>query len=334
MISNAQLVYDIKWDNRTSDSVTLTVNGNFIGVMPGVKSLDFGLVPEERETYVQRSLDVNPSYFLAGQNSITIDLQGRSQLDRLHFELAYADLPQSQVATPIITPNGGTFIDSVSVSFEPIIGATIYYTTDGSTPTAASATTIPFTLTTSATVKAIAIKSGFTDSDIATAIFTITTTTPPKLIINSPLDGQIIPGDIVNILYSASGDMDEVNHSHFSPDWLGFEVRDIDFDGVYQVSGVPVGPHVMGGRLVRKDHSGIPGSETSVSFSTVTTTNPPINKMPSVFAGAEITITLPASALLDGGTAVDDGLPNPPGQLTTTWRLVSGPGTVTFDIIN
>ena len=30
------------------------------------------------------------------------------------------------------------------------------------------------------------------------------------------------------------------------------------------------------------------------------------------------------------GTAIDDGLPNPPGVLTTTWSKVSGPGTAAF----
>ncbi len=53
------------------------------------------------------------------------------------------------------------------------------------------------------------------------------------------------------------------------------------------------------------------------------------NQAPTVDAGSDQTITLPASATLDG-TASDDGLPNPPGALTYTWSKVSGPGTVTF----
>jgi PKD domain len=56
---------------------------------------------------------------------------------------------------------------------------------------------------------------------------------------------------------------------------------------------------------------------------------PPVNKAPTVSAGANQTITLPASANL-AGTVSDDGLPNPPGKVTTTWSKVSGPGTVTF----
>jgi K319-like protein len=50
------------------------------------------------------------------------------------------------------------------------------------------------------------------------------------------------------------------------------------------------------------------------------------NQAPSVSAGPDQTIRLPAAASLDG-TALDDGLPAP---LTTTWSEVSGPGTVTF----
>ena len=56
---------------------------------------------------------------------------------------------------------------------------------------------------------------------------------------------------------------------------------------------------------------------------------PATNQAPSVSAGPDRTITLPATASLDG-TVSDDGLPNPPGAVTTTWSKVSGPGTVTF----
>jgi hypothetical protein len=55
----------------------------------------------------------------------------------------------------------------------------------------------------------------------------------------------------------------------------------------------------------------------------------PANQAPVVNAGADQTITLPATASLSG-TATDDGLPSPPGQRTFTWTKVSGPGTVTF----
>jgi len=54
---------------------------------------------------------------------------------------------------------------------------------------------------------------------------------------------------------------------------------------------------------------------------------------PVVNAGHDQTITLPAIANLDG-TVTDDGLPNPPGAVTTQWTVQSGPGTVTFGNTN
>jgi len=55
----------------------------------------------------------------------------------------------------------------------------------------------------------------------------------------------------------------------------------------------------------------------------------PTNQPPTVDAGPDATVQLPAAASLNG-TVNDDGLPSSPGALTTTWSRVSGPGTVTF----
>jgi RHS repeat-associated protein len=54
-----------------------------------------------------------------------------------------------------------------------------------------------------------------------------------------------------------------------------------------------------------------------------------VNHPPDVNAGAPITITLPATASLNG-LAFDDGRPNPPAAITTQWTMVSGPGPVVF----
>ncbi len=59
------------------------------------------------------------------------------------------------------------------------------------------------------------------------------------------------------------------------------------------------------------------------------TVNPQGNNPPTVSAGTNQTITLPAAATLSG-TVSDDGQPNPPGATTCTWSKNSGPGTVTF----
>jgi hypothetical protein len=82
--------------------------------------------------------------------------------------------PETIVAIPTISPKGGTFTNSVIVSLDCATeGATIRYTTDGSTPTAASAAyTTPFTLVSSKTVKAVAFSNGVS-SGVASGAFTI-----------------------------------------------------------------------------------------------------------------------------------------------------------------
>ncbi len=67
------------------------------------------------------------------------------------------------------------------------------------------------------------------------------------------------------------------------------------------------------------------GSQSTFTYTIVDNEN----QAPTVNAGNNQTITLPADATLSG-SANDDGLPNPPGAVTTTWSKVSGPGTVTF----
>ena len=55
----------------------------------------------------------------------------------------------------------------------------------------------------------------------------------------------------------------------------------------------------------------------------------PVNTAPTADAGSNDSITLPNYATLDG-TISDDGLPDPPASVTTTWSKDSGPGNVTF----
>ena len=77
------------------------------------------------------------------------------------------------VATPTITPNGGNFSGTVSVAMQTATsGASIYYTTDGSTPTQSSTLyTGAMALANSATVNAKAFKSGSNPSGVASASF-------------------------------------------------------------------------------------------------------------------------------------------------------------------
>lgn len=82
-----------------------------------------------------------------------------------------------QVEKPKITPNGGNFAASQTVTITTTTdGASIYYTTDESEPSAENGTLYEGVLTLSAntTLKAIAVKDGMRPSEVATATFTKT----------------------------------------------------------------------------------------------------------------------------------------------------------------
>jgi hypothetical protein len=85
---------------------------------------------------------------------------------------------QSPAAAPLISPASGTsFASSLSVSIaDSTPGATIFYTTNGSTPTTSSSVYLgPITISASSTIQAIAGGSGFTPSGVASANYTSTT---------------------------------------------------------------------------------------------------------------------------------------------------------------
>ena len=94
---------------------------------------------------------------------------------------AIATTPALKAAKPTITAST-TFTSSQMVT----IGCTtedseIYYTIDGTAPTASTGIkyNAPFTVTATTTVKAIAIKSGFENSDVVTATYTKKTSSGP-----------------------------------------------------------------------------------------------------------------------------------------------------------
>ena len=81
------------------------------------------------------------------------------------------------VATPSFSPAAGAVSAGTVVTIScATSGATIHYTTDGTTPTASSATGTSVTVNAAMTLKAIAVKSGMNDSPVATADYTIRST--------------------------------------------------------------------------------------------------------------------------------------------------------------
>ena len=114
-----------------------------------------------------------------------------------------------------------------------------------------------------------------------------------------------------------------------------------DNDNGYVARFVNIAAGTDGQVALSVSWDGVPGSEFRGKYGNALMLReqgggsppPPTNQPPGVNAGPNQTITLPGSANLDG-TVSDDGLPNPPGAVSTTWSKVSGPGTVTFGNAN
>jgi hypothetical protein len=81
-------------------------------------------------------------------------------------------------------------------------GATIYYTTDGSTPTTASTPyTAPISVTQTTTIRAMAAASGMADSNVASATYTLQAATPTF----SPPGGSYLLPQFVSISDASPG---------------------------------------------------------------------------------------------------------------------------------
>ena len=90
----------------------------------------------------------------------------------------YTDLSAAAAPTPTFTPAAGTYAGTQNVTIaDTDTNAAIYYTINGSTPTAASTLyTAPITVSASETINAIAIDPALTNSSVATAAYVISAT--------------------------------------------------------------------------------------------------------------------------------------------------------------
>ena len=116
-----------------------------------------------------------------------------SQSETISAFALSSGLPQSQLAvaeyqigtvaaTPEFSPSAGTYTVAQSVTIiDAAPGATIYYTTNGTNPTTSSSKySSPITVSSTETIKAMAVATDYSNSPIASATYTITPITPPQ----------------------------------------------------------------------------------------------------------------------------------------------------------
>jgi hypothetical protein len=115
---------------------------------------------------------------------------------------------QLQVATSTFSPVAGTYTSTQSVTLlnsnSGLTGFAQYYTTDGSTPTTGSTLyTTPISVSTSQTIKVLAVATGYANSNIASAAYVINSTPVPTGLIIQGNAG--VPGALITYTGPTSG---------------------------------------------------------------------------------------------------------------------------------
>jgi uncharacterized membrane protein len=112
-----------------------------------------------------------------GSYPLTITLRGGGIQQTATVNLIVG---HATVATPVFSPIGGRYLSAQSVTItDATPGAAIHYTTNGATPTTASPLyTAPIAVASTETLKAMAVASGYSNSSVATATFTIAAAVP------------------------------------------------------------------------------------------------------------------------------------------------------------
>lgn len=141
-----------------------------------VAATQSGTLPSS-STYTNVIYTVSQANAASFTDDLAIQIASGTKLIRLKsitVQFSYSTGGSSSVALPTFTPVGGTYIGTQHVTLDcETDGATIYYTTNGSTPTTSSnvySSAIEVSSTT--TIKAIAEKGG-EESGVASAIYTI-----------------------------------------------------------------------------------------------------------------------------------------------------------------
>ena len=111
-----------------------------------------------------------------------------------------------QCAAPTFTPAAGTYSSAQSVTIgTTTIGASINYTTDGSTPSESAGTlySSPVNISTTSTLQAIVFEDGYTDSSVTSGVYTLNLTCAAPTF--NPVAGAYLTAQSVTISTTTGG---------------------------------------------------------------------------------------------------------------------------------
>jgi hypothetical protein len=151
----------------------------------------------------------------AGGGSVTIyptatqtyTLNSTNAYGRTTSDAITVTVSGSVAASPTFSPLAGTYSSTQSVSMsDGTAGATIYYTTNNTTPTTISTKyTGAISVSSSETIKAIAVASGYTNSAVSSATYTISQPSVAASPTFSPLAGTYSSTQSVSLSDGSAG---------------------------------------------------------------------------------------------------------------------------------
>ena len=220
--------------------------------------------------------------------------------------VAYTIAPS--VVIPTANPAAGAVPAGTTVELTTgTAGATIYYTTDDSTPTGSSTPyTAPITITKAVTIKAIAVKTGMTDSEILTAAYTIAA--PPEQAATptaNPPAGAVATGSTVSLSTTTAGATIYYTTDGSTPTTSNTEYTGpITINTVVTIKAIAIKAGMTNSAMLEAAYTIVPSVATP-------TANPPAGEVPAdtkvtlstTTAGAAIYYTTDGSTPTSSSTA-------------------------------
>ncbi len=192
---------------KTTSGLTVTYDGNGgTGTMTDSNSpyasgatvnvMENGFTAPENKVFAGFKIGTGETVYANASDDITGATASFSITGNTTLTAQWAD---ALVATPKFSPAAGAVTKGTNVTISTTTeGATIHYTTDGTTPTTSSPIySSAYKINADTTLKAIAVKVGMTDSAVATASYTIKA--------HSSGGGGKSDGGIVNVPVSGEG---------------------------------------------------------------------------------------------------------------------------------
>jgi Chitobiase/beta-hexosaminidase C-terminal domain len=189
VMSSAPTSVSPEFSNFPGSTPTVSANGNSNGIVWDILSQNFA--SRGRATLLAHdALNVSKLLYSSEQNlardnpgaavkfTVPTVVNGKVYVGTESQLSVYGLLNgMTQAAAPAISPASESFTSSVTVTMtDSTPGASIHYTTNGTTPTAASpAYSGPITVTVTETIHAVAVATGYLDSNISSATYTKST---------------------------------------------------------------------------------------------------------------------------------------------------------------